>query len=375
MRRLTLFIAGFAAAGLALATNVQAKEFVFGSWVSPKHGTNRDGLGPMFEAVKKETKGEVSWKILAGGQVVSARSTLAGIRDRIVDGGLVIPVFTRKDLPVNNVVFDMQAFGDDPVAVAGASTEVVMQHCPECLAEYKKNKTVYVGGYGVTPFQVMCKQANITHVSQLEGLKIRAIGAGMRWVQAAKAVPVGIPPTEALTGMQRGAVDCILGSVAWLRSYGYIDVVKTFVEFNTGFPRAVCLLCVNRDAWNGLTDAQKRVMWKEMAGATSRATIVGYVDEDLEVKKLAQARGIAFVKGGDDFKAMMAKHRDAERKNLMAAFKNIGVKDPKRIMGKFDSLYPEWEKMSDTINNDVGKFAAALDQRIYSKIDPTKWFR
>ena len=38
-----------------------------------------------------------------------------------------------------------------------------------------------------------------------------------------------------LTAMQRGALDCIVGSIAWLRSYGYIDVVKTFVEFNTGW--------------------------------------------------------------------------------------------------------------------------------------------
>jgi TRAP-type transport system periplasmic protein len=372
MRRAAPCIAAIMATAVAFTLPAAAKEYVFGSWVSDKHGTNRDGLVPMFDAVKKETNGAVSWKILAGGQVVSARSTLAGIRDRIVDGGLVIAVFTRKDLPVNNVVFDMQAFGDDPVAVAGASTEVVMRHCPECLKEYARNKTVYVGGYGVTPFQLACRE-DIRHVDQLKGLKVRAIGANMRWAQTANAVPVGIPPTEAVTAMQRGALDCALMAVSWLRSYGFIDVVKTFVEFNTGFPRALCLLCVNRDAWNGMTADQKRVMWKEMPGASARATILGYIDEDRDVKKLAEKRGIAFVKGGGDFQAMMAKYRNAERTNVANAFKKIGVKDPERIMGKFDELYPEWEKLSAAIGDDVGKFAAALNDRIYSKIDPTKW--
>ena len=82
--RKTFFVSAIAASGLTLAAPVAAKEFVYGSWVSPKHGVNAAGLEPMFKAVEKETNGAVKWRNLAGGQVVSARSTLAG---RIVDCG------------------------------------------------------------------------------------------------------------------------------------------------------------------------------------------------------------------------------------------------------------------------------------------------
>lgn len=366
-----------AACAITLAATpfaAQAKDFVYGSWVSPKHGVNRAGLEPMFEAVKKETNGAVTWKLLAGGQIVSARSTLAGIRDKLVDAGLVIQVFARKALKVNQVIFDMQAFGDDPIAIAGAATEVVMLNCPGCLSEYKRNKTIYLGGYGVTPFQLMCRE-NLTRVEQFKGKKIRAVGAGVRWVKGMGAVPVAMPPTEGVTAMQRGALDCIVGSIAWLRSYGYIDVVKTFVEFNTGFPRGICVFCMNRDSWNSLTDDQKRIMWKHMPGVMSRATIIGYVEEDKKVKKLAQARGIKFVKGGDDFKARMAEHRKSEMKAIPAVLKKLGVRNSKPIMDKFFELYPKWERLSKTIGGDVDKFSAVLNEQIYNKIDPTKWMK
>ena len=367
-----LIAATVAAASIAAATAVPAKEFVYGSWVSAKHGVNKAGLEPMFKAVEKETNGAVKWKLLAGGQVVRARSTLAGIRDRIVDAGLVIQVFTRKDLKINNVIFDMQAFGDDPVAVAGAATEIVMLNCPGCLKEYKKNKTVYLGGYGVTPFQVTCKE-NLTTIAQFKGKKIRAVGAGKRWVKGMGAVPVAMPPTEAVTAMQRGAIDCVLASISWLRSYGYIDVVKTFVEFNTGMPRGICIFCMNRDSWDSLTDNQKRIMWKHMPGVSARATIIGYVQEDAKVKKLAMAKGIKFVKGGDDFKARKAAHTKSERAAIPKSMKKLGVRNPERLINKFLEIYPRWLKLAGSINNDVDKFAAALQSEIYSKIDPTKW--
>lgn len=249
-----------------------------------------------------------------------------------------------------------------------------MRYCPRCLGEYKKNKTVYLGGYGVTPFQVMCKD-DLRKVSQMKGKKVRAVGAGKRWVNAMGAVPVAISPVEGVTAMQRGALNCILGSVAWLRSYGYIDVVKTFIEFNTGFPRGICIFCMNRGSWNSLTDSQKHIMWKHMPGVSARATIIGYIKEDEKVKKLAQARGIRFVKGGSDFHTLKAKHRESERKAIPKSMKKLGVRDPQPIMDKFFEIYPKWEKLAKGIGHDEAKFAAALKREIYDKIDPTKWFK
>ena len=170
----TLLAVGLAVAGIALTGPVSAKEFVYGSWVSPKHGTNTAGLMPFFKELEKESGGAIKWKLLAGGQVVGARTTLPGIRDKLVDAGFLVQVFNRRDLKANNTVFDMQAFGDDPVAVGGAATETIMLDCPACQREYKKYNTVYLAGFGITPFHMMCRD-DLRRVEQFEGKKIRAV--------------------------------------------------------------------------------------------------------------------------------------------------------------------------------------------------------
>jgi hypothetical protein len=50
----------------------------------------------------------------------------------------------------------------------------------------------------------------------------------------------------------------------------------------------------------------------------------------------------------------------------------MGVKDPAHIAAALDKALAKWEKLSVTINNDIEKFAAALQKEIYDKIDPAK---
>lgn len=361
-----------AVAGAGFAADGGAKELVYGSWVSPQHGVNTAGLEPMFENIEKKTEGEIEWTLLSGGQVVSARSSLPGVRDKLVDAALVIPVFTRKELKHNNILFDMQVFGDDPVAVMGASTEAVMLHCPECLADYKRHNNVFLAGYGVTPFGLLCKD-DVSSLADIRNKKIRAVGAAARLMESLGAVPVGMSPTDAMTAMQRGGIDCTHGPTAWLKSYGYMDVAKTVVEFPMGIPRALCMFCMNRDSWGELTDEQKRIMWAELPAAGVRATVIGYMQEDEEVKKAALERGIKFVKGGADFQAAMEQHKEKELETIPSVGGKLGVKNSDKIMQTYLDLYPKWEKISAEAGTDVDAVAAAVKREIYDKIDPTNW--
>jgi TRAP-type C4-dicarboxylate transport system substrate-binding protein len=348
-----------------------AKEFVYGAWVAAKHGVNTAGLEPLFKQVEADTKGAVTWKLLAGGQVVSARSTLSAIRDRVVDGGMVIPPFTQKELAANNVLFDLQMAGSDPVAVAGAATEVVMLHCPECLDEYKRFKNVYLGGYGITPYRLICAP-QITQLSEMAGKRVRATGGSANLIQASKSVPVNIPPNEGVEAMQRGALDCAHAPFAWLKSYGYIDVAKNIIEMPLGFPRGQAMFAMNRDSWNSLSAAEKKTLLKHMPAATARATIIGYMGEDDEARKEAVARGIKFHKGGKELAELIAKYRGEERARVIADGKKMGVKAPEQIADALDRTLPKWEKLSKAINNDVDKFTSALQTEIYDKLDAGK---
>jgi len=307
VRKYLMVFAIMAAALFTAVQSVQAKDFVYGAWVAAKHGVNQAGLLPYFKAVEKDTGGAVKWRLLAGGQLVSHRTTLPSVRDRIVDAGMVIPVFNRKELAHNNVLFDMVMFGSDQVAIGGAGTETMMLDCPECLAEYKKQNAVNLGGFQTTSFKLICK-AKVTKISDVKGMKVRAVGANARWIKAVGGIPVAMSPVEGVTVMQRGALSCIHGPIAWLTSYGYMDVAKYVLDYPMGNPRALSILTMNRKAWNSLSLAHKKVMLKHMPAASARATLIGYKKADEDVKMAAIKRGLIFTPGDKDIAERMAKH-------------------------------------------------------------------
>ncbi|MDP6645503.1 MAG: hypothetical protein QGF16_15645 [Rhodospirillales bacterium] len=373
LRKYTLV---FGVMAVALFTAIQpapAKDYVYGAWVAAKHGVNVEGLLPYFKAVEKDTGGAVKWRLLAGGQMVNHRSTLPGVRDRIVDAGMVIPVFNRKELAHNNVLFDMVMFGSDQVAIGGAGTETMLLDCPECVAEYRKQNTANLGGFQTTSFKLICKE-KVTKISDVKGRKVRAVGANARWIRALGGIPVAMSPVEGVTVMQRGALACIHGPIAWLTSYGYMDVAKYVIDYPMGNPRGLSLLTMNRKSWDSLSLAHKKVMLKHMPGAFARATLIGYMKADEDVKAAAIKRGLIFTPGGKEFDDLMAKHRAGEMTAIPKALKKVKVKEAtaKRIMAAYLKNLKKWEKLAPAIGRDVDKLAAAMKREIYDKLDPGK---
>ena len=59
-RHLPTTLAIAAALSALAATTVEARELVYGSWVSPKHGVNVDALPHLFKGVAMDTKGAIT---------------------------------------------------------------------------------------------------------------------------------------------------------------------------------------------------------------------------------------------------------------------------------------------------------------------------
>ena len=65
---------GFLTAGAGAA--MAQKTYTYGQWLPPKHNVNRHGIGPMVEEL---TKAGIPWKLVAGGQLFSAKATLKSV--------------------------------------------------------------------------------------------------------------------------------------------------------------------------------------------------------------------------------------------------------------------------------------------------------
>lgn len=360
------------AVAAAVATGAaDARDLVYGSWVSPKHPVMAEALPHLFKGVEKETNGEITWKMVAGGQLVNGRATVAGVRDGIADAGMPIPPYTPSDLPATNSIFSTLVFGEDIVAAGGATAETLLLHCPQCLAEIKKNNAVVLGSYSASPFMLMCRDP-VTSLDELKGKKVRSSGGGVFLMKMAGATPVAMSPAQATTALQRGTVDCVLGAPSWLKSYGYQDVAKHILNYPLGMVGPVPMLYLNRDTWEGMTEEQRKVHLKYAPRVIAHSVITAYLLRDEEILNNAKKVGVTLHPPGKDLDALVEKRLKIQREENIANATKFGVKDAAKIADAFEAALVKWRKLSKDIGRDVGKYEAALQREVYDKLDVNK---
>lgn len=350
----------------------EAKEYQFGSWAPPQHGVHVQGLQPLFKELEAKTNGAMTWKLVTGGQLASPRNTIPSLRDGVIDAGMVIPSLYTKELAANNVVYNLAAFGNDTVAIAGATFETLMLNCADCMAEYRKQGAVYVAGYGITPYRMQCNKP-MSSADDIKGLKVFATGGAVRLMKAIGAVPVAMSPTESITALQRGGLDCAHGPHAWIRFNGF-DVIKSVVDYPLGSARGFGMMVMSRATWDGLPAEQKKTLWQLLPNAIALAVIRGQIGEDEIVKREASEKhGTKFIDAGNRWDALMASFKNDERRIVADEAKGLGVNDADKLIETHLRLLAKWEALSKEIGGDPAKFAAKIQSEIYSKIDPLRF--
>ena len=325
MKRTLGLMVAFAAAALACVP-AQARDLIYGSGIPEKNPLMSKAAAPFLDDISKASGGSMHWKMLAGAQMISLNSALDGLKNSLVDGAFIVPVFQRSALINNNVLFDAQSFGDDPIQVTGATIETILLDCPECLAEYKRNNAMYLGaGFSPTPFNLICKNP-VKTLADIKGLKVRATGAETRLIAALGGTAISMGPADMVQALERGAIDCAHAPVAWLRAYSLIDVAKNVLVAPMGIARALALFVMNRKTWSSLSQKDREIIWKNVPMASARAELIAYIQTDHEVRKQAEGKGVNFYPAGPKLLAAIEKNTDHERQNSTGPSQEAGRK-------------------------------------------------
>ena len=360
------------------------KPFVYGQWLPPKHNVNIWGLKPL---VKDLAAKGIHWKLVTGGQLFKAKGTLKGVGNRTAEAGLVVPSYHRTQLKHAFIVSDLLMIGRNELIMNGAAHETMMLQCPECMGDYAKQKLIYLAGYGVGGYSMLCRKM-VTNASDIKGLKIRTTGALGRWARKLGGVPVSMSMSDTPEAIKRGNIDCIAGPVAWLKSYPISDSIKSILNYGLGSYSGLGLFVMNRKAWDSYTDDQKRIMWDAMPGTIARTVIDGYVGDDIISRQLAKKEGITITKTGAAMEAIWKEHKKGEVALAVKNATKMKAKNAQRIADTFVTNVKKWEKiiadagLENAIANatpDRASLAKAskiykglMIKHIYSKIDPTK---
>jgi TRAP-type transport system periplasmic protein len=367
-------ILGALAASVIFIQPVSAKELIFGTGSGAKSKINIDAIVPFLQNTEKQSKGSLTWKYLPGNQIVSVRSALKGLRDGLIDAGMVIPVFARRDMINNNIIYDTIHLGhDDPIAAAGAAHETIMLNCPNCVAEYKKFNAILLSSFAGASNVMVCRKP-VKTLADIKGLKVRGGGAANRMVKALGGVPVNVPPQELAIALERGGLDCSLQALNWMLSFGIHDIAKHVIDHPMGSSRGLGLIVMNRKTWKGLTKAQRRLLWDHAPLASARAVADSYVNfDDFYRKNIGPKKGVKFYKAGDDIKGAIAKMMVNEDAAIVSVIKKQGAKNPAKVLAAFKANLAKWRKFSQTeIKGDANAYGRVLKREIYDKLDPEK---
>lgn len=350
-----------------------AEEFVYGSWLPAREYMNANVLPGVFEAIDKETGGQIKWKLIPGGQLADGRATFTAVRDNLMQGGIAISVYVPNIVPSVNALYSTVLLGDDVVAGSGAALETYTLNCPSCLEEFRRLNSVPLAGWVAAPYQLLCREP-IKSAAELKGKRIRATGGNAEMLNAAGAVTIAGTLTEAVNLLQRGGLDCVLGAADWLRTFGYADFAKYVTDYSLGMTGPAVGLMMSRDAWNKLTPQQREVHLRAAARLTAETAIGSFiVSNEASLKNAIETKGVTLVKADKDFGLLTENYKKTERDRIIAQHRQFGVQDPGAIMDAYEKTFAKWKGLSKDIGRDPKKFADAIMREIYSKVDVSKF--
>lgn len=366
--RLKQFTQALAITAIA-ATPALADNFIYGSWFSAKHPVNSGAVTSYFKLLAENTDGAVNWELVPGAQLASGPATAEAVSDGLMDGGIAIAPYAPRLMATTNTIFSHSLLGDDVLASAGAMNEAVMLNCEGCKAEYAALNAVSIGGYSTTPYKFMCS-AEVNTVEDLVGLKVRSSGGGVNISEIAGATPVSMSPGEATSALERGTLDCVLGAVSWLRTFGYMDVVKSVVDSPMGMGGPPIIMFINRDVWDSMTPEMRAAHVTYAPDLVAAATYDGQLVHDNTIIDAAKEAGVNFVDSNAGFEALMIERDKQQMAINVRNADNAGVENPEELLVQYVATYEKWKALLDEQGHDRETFRRLLWEEVYSKVDP-----
>jgi TRAP-type C4-dicarboxylate transport system substrate-binding protein len=366
MRKLFSAIVGTCFAILAATGASVSADWKYNNWMPPKSMEGVE-IPKLASEMKKATGGGLSMRVFSGGQLLGPRATLAGIRDGVADAGFIVPSINASELPHLAMLPDLLPFGRDGFSAAAAADETIMVDCPECQKDLEGFNAMWLGGFGTTPWVLMCSKP-IKNLADLKGRKARVTGGmATRMITALGGVGVNMNPPSINQALAKGQIDCTFGPIDWMVTLRLRDVVKVVMDYNLGQFHGLGWFVVNRKSLDALTAEQKATIKQNLADWNASYTNA-YVQRAEKITADLKKEGIQFWKPTQDIVDALDAYRKNEPAAVAADMRKRGVKDPEKLIKAHLAKLKKWEKIVDDAKWDKNAIAAAMKREIYDKV-------
>jgi TRAP-type C4-dicarboxylate transport system substrate-binding protein len=203
-------------------------------------------------------KYKINWTQAWSGQIAKPTGVLDAMEQGLGDIGIVTIPFHADKLPLNNLPYNLPFTSSDPQLVGKVMDELAKK-MPEFRQQFDKLNQVLLTNYSTIDSYDIFTRREVKSAADLNGVRINAAGANMRFLEPVGAVGVRGSLADYYNNIKTGVVE---GCVMWIEgatSFKLQEVAPYYIK--AGFGTAVNKsLTVNKNTWNKLPDDVKTVL-------------------------------------------------------------------------------------------------------------------
>lgn len=240
------------------------------------HVISQRGAQVFIDKVEELSDGRVTIEFFPAQQLGKAADMLRLLQTGVADIASVGPAYVSDRMPLSDVAALPGMF--ENVCAGSAAYQTVASEGVLATEEFQPNQIRVLFTGLMPPYQIITTRTEVSGLSDLEGLKIRASGGSSQlMVQALGGVPVSLAGPDIREGLDRGTVDANLGPNSSLRPYDIFPLAKFGTQ---GFPFGSFVLTysVSEATWNQLDPAVQNVLTE--AAAAAQAELCAAMEEE-----------------------------------------------------------------------------------------------
>lgn len=295
-----------AALALALGSGTAAAQTqLFFGEAGPNRGARADAINFFVDEVERRSNGELTFDVQWGGALFKSEAARSAIADGVADAGTIIAVYFPQemagygiaDLPINN---------PDPW-VGMKATEELVRSDEQIQQNLADQNLVFIGTFTTSAVNIGCKGATIEAVDDIQGLKVRGVGAYGQAFADKGANLVSMSIYDAYQGMDSGLIDCSQGYSYVVPALQWQEIIDSYTLLNWGQVGALGVF-MNKDVFDGLSEEEQTWLLDagraipdelgEILATENDAAVQMMRDEGIEVIELPDAEREKLVEAG-----------------------------------------------------------------------------
>ncbi|MFW2544923.1 C4-dicarboxylate TRAP transporter substrate-binding protein [Primorskyibacter sp. 2E107] len=290
---------------LTAASAAQAETTLILGEAGPNRGARAASMSWFAEKATELSGGDLQFDIQWGGALFKAGAALNGIADGVADLGTIISVYFPQEMVAYGIA-DLPLQNDD-AWVGMKATDELMRTNESIAANLADMNLVYIGTFTTSAVHIGCKGAAIRSVEDIEGLKVRGVGAYGDTFKDLGANMVPMSVYDAYQGLDSGLLDCSQGYSYATAALKQHEVIDSYTLLNWGQVGALGIL-MNKDMFDSLSDENQQALMDAGMGmadelgrlitADNEKAIQTMKDAGVEVITLPDADRAKLVEGG-----------------------------------------------------------------------------